>query len=149
MQSVDNRTVMLSRKNTESVRTHLLAKLVSRWGSVINRELSVFAQHLWPDTRLLELIPIHNFRLRKRLESDAIVWWVERDIPPFDRYLCEAYRVELSLAGTHQPQLIVRSGISAYPIVPISIEALKAALVQAGGDTPLVIRRQFGAALDP
>jgi len=149
MQSVDNRTVMLTRKDTESIRTHLLAKLASRWGSVINRELSGFAQHLWPDTRLLGLIPIHNFRLRKRLELDAIVWWVERDIPPFDRYLCEAYRVELSLAGPDQPQLVVRSGISAYPIIPISIDGLTMTLVKAGADTPLVIRRQFGPALDP
>ena len=147
MQSTDYRTSIFLHKG--SAPAHCLAETASRWDRTINRELRHFAQYLWPNARLLGVIPIHSYRLRKQSEREQIVWWVERDIPPFDRYHCEAYRVELSLAGTHQPQLLVRSGISAYPIVPISIEALKAALVQAGGDTPLVIRRQFGAALDP
>ena len=149
MQSVDYRTAMLSIKDNESFRTHDLVRIASHWDNAITRELRRFAQYLWPNTRLLGLIPIHSYRLRKQLESETIVWWVERDIPPFDRYRCEAYRVELSLAGPDQPRLVVRSSISAYPVIPIGVESLKTALVRAGADTPLVIRRQFGPALDP
>ena len=149
MQSVDLRSAMLLRKETELTQTHPLTKLASRWDSVINRELRRFAQYLWPTTRLLGLIPLHSYRLRKRFESETIVWWVERDIPPFDRYRCEAYRVELSLTEPDQPRLVVRSGISVYPVFPINMKELKITLVRAGADTPLLIRRQFGPALDP
>jgi hypothetical protein len=147
MQRTENRTSILLHKG--SAPAHCLAETASRWDRTIYRELRHFAQYLWPNARLLGLIPIHSYRLRKQSEPEQIVWWVERDIPPFDRYLCEAYRVELSLAGPDQPRLVVRSGMSTYPVVPISIEALKAALVQAGADTPLIIHRQFGPALDP
>ncbi len=149
MQTVDFRSAMLPRTKTELTRTHTLTKLASCLDRVINRELRRFAQYLWPNTRLLGLFPIHSYRLRKRFELETIAWWVERDIPPLDRYRCEAYRVELSLVGSDQPALVVRSGLSAYPVVPISLEGLKTALVRAGADTPLLIRRQFGPALDP
>lgn len=149
MQSLDIRTAMLSWKGNGSFRTHYLAKLASRWDSAITRELRRFAQYLWPGARLLGLVPIHSYRLRKQHELETIVWWVERDIPPYDRYRCEAYRVELSLERPGQPRLVVRSGFSAYPVVPISMEGIKSALVRAGLDSPLVIRRQFGSALDP
>jgi hypothetical protein len=140
---------MLNRSNHESIGTYFLSKIVFRWDGVIRRKLRRLAQYLWPDARLLGLIPMHNFRLRKRLESGMIVWWVEHDIPPSDHYRCEAYRVELSLAGPDQPQLVVRSGISAYPVIPMSMENLKMALIRAGADKPSIIRRQFGLALDP
>jgi hypothetical protein len=149
MQSVDYQSAMLPRTETELTQTHTLTKLASRWDRVINRELRRFAQYLWPNTHLLGLVPIHSYRLRTRFEVETISWWVERDIPPLDRYRCEAYRVELSLVGSDQPTLVVRSGLSAYPIVPISLEGLKIALIRAGADTPLLIRRQFGPALDP
>lgn len=148
MQSVNYRSAMLTRTETELTQTHTLIKLASRWDSVINRELRRFAQYVWPNTRLLGLVPIHSYRLRKQHELETIVWWIERDIPPFDRYRCEAYRVELSLPAPDQPQLVVRSGISAYPVAPISMDDLRAALARAAADTPLVIPRQFGSALD-
>jgi len=140
---------MLTRTDTEMIQTPCLTKIARHWNAGIRHELRQFAQFLWPDARLLGLVHIHSYRLRKQLESETIVWWVERDIPPFDRYRCEAYRVELSLAGSDQPTLFVRSGISAYPVVPMSVEGLKTALVRAGADTPLVIQRQFGPAFDP
>jgi len=149
MQSVDLKAAMSTHEDTVSTQTHHLAEIAHRWDGGIRRELRRFAQHLWPDTHLLGLVPLHSFRLRKQLESETMVWWVERDIPPFDRYRCEAYRVELSLARLDQPRLAVRSGISAYPVDPMSEEGLKTALVRAGADIPLVIRRQFGPAQDP
>jgi hypothetical protein len=149
MQSVDCRTAMLTRKDNKLTRTHCLEKIARRWDGGIRRELRRMAQFLWPDARLLGLVPIHSYRLRKQLELEMIVWWVERDIPPFDRYRCEAYRVELSLADPEQPTLVVRSGISAYPVIPMSVEGLKTTLVRASADTPLVIRREFDPALVP
>lgn len=149
MQSVDLKATMSTHEDTVSTQTHHLAEMAHRWDGGIRRELRRFAQHLWPDTHLLGLVPLHSFRFRKQLESETMVWWVERDIPPYDRYRCEAYRVELSLAGPDQPRLVVRSGIAAYPVFPMTIESLNTALVQAGADTPLLIRREFGTALDP
>jgi hypothetical protein len=148
MQIFDYRTSMLTHKDNESVQTSYLARIASRWDSTINRELQRFAQFLWPDARLLGLIPIHSYRLRKRLDSEMIVWWVERDIPPFDRYRCEAYRVELSLAESGQPMLVVRSGNSSYPVAPMSVDDLKMALTRAGADKSLVIQCEFEPALD-
>jgi hypothetical protein len=140
---------MSTREKKEPLRAHSFSNVASRWDSAIQRELRQFAQYLWSDARLLGLVPIHSYRLRKWLESGIMVWWVERDIPPFDQYQCESYRVELSLSRPDQPQLVVRTGISAYPVVPMSIEGLKVALERAGADTPIIIHRQFGPALDP
>jgi len=149
MQNLDFNTAISTHEDTLSIQTHPLAKIADRWDGGIRHELRRFAQSLWPDSRLLGVVSIHSFRLRKRLEPGAIIWWVEHDIPPHDHYRCEAYRVELSLAGPGQPRLAVRSGNAAYPVIPISIEGLKIALDQAGVDTPMLIRRQFGPALDP
>jgi hypothetical protein len=74
---------------------------------------------------------------------------VEHDIPPYDRYRCAAYRVELSLTDDDRPALSVESGAGMYPVTPLSREALEAALARAGQDPPLVVPREMGEALDP
>ena len=149
MESIDYRTGMLSGEDNESNQIHQMAMIASRWDKSIRRELHRFAQNLWPDTRLLGLLPIHHYRLRKHLESRTMAWWVERDIPPYDRHLCAAFRVELSLSDSHQPQLIVHSGNSIHPIVPMNLKGLQTALARAQNDKPLVIRRRFEPAIDP
>jgi len=149
MQSVDYRTTRLNYTGTEKTQAHCLVKIARHWDASIRRELRQFARSQWPDVRLFGLVPIHSYRLRKRLEFGMVVWWVEHDIPPVDRYHCESYRVELNLAEPGQPRLIVHSGNSAYPVIPMNVEDLKLALIKAGADTPLVIPRQFGPALDP
>jgi hypothetical protein len=149
MQNAKPLLLTFFRKKNEPTSTLRLTKIAHRWDRAVRRELHRFAQVRWPDVWLAGLIPIHLYRLRTQLEPGTFVWWVERDIPPFDRYRCEAYRVELSLAGPDQPRLVVRTSISAYPVVPISVEGLKITLVRAGADTPLVIHRQFGPAQDP
>ncbi len=149
MQNVDVNAAMSTHEDTVSTRTRRLAEIAHRWDGGIRRELRRFAQHLWPDAHLLGFVPLHSFRLRKQLDTETMVWWVERDIPPYDRYHCEAYRVELSLAGPDQPRLVVRSGIAAHPVFPMTIESLNTALAQAGTDKPMLIRREFGTALDP
>jgi hypothetical protein len=78
-----------------------------------------------------------------------MMWWVERDIQPFDRYRCDAYRVELSLTEANQARLVVRSGTSEYSLEEMSAEGLAEALKQAGKDSPMLVSRDFGPALDP
>lgn len=147
MQGIVSRSEKRARPSKAET-THL-GKAAHKWDLTVRRMLQRFARQQWPDEHILGLIPVRRYRLRKQFEPGNYMWWVERDIPPFDRYRCEAYRVELSLAGPDQPRLVVRTGISAYSVAPISIEGLNSALVRAGVDTPLVIRRQFGPALDP
>ena len=149
MESIDYRTGMDSGKVNEPTRIHYLGKIASQWDKSIRRELGRFAQNRWPDNRLLGLIPIHHYRLRKQLESRTMVWWVERDILPNDRHLCAAYRVELSFADLDQPLMILRSGSSVHPIVPMNMEGLQTVLAQAQNEKPLVIRRRFEPAIDP
>ena len=146
MQGIVSQTKM--RADQEKVSNNDLSKIARQWDHRIRRELYRFAQRQWPEVRLLGL-PIHRYRLRKQFEPGTFMWWVELDIPPFDRYRCEAYRVELSLAGPDQPRLVVRTGIYTYPVAPMSMRELKTVLVRAGADPPLVIRREFGPALDP
>jgi hypothetical protein len=97
----------------------------------------------------LGVIPVRQHRVRHKTGPDSYVWWVEHDIPPYDRYRCAAYRVELSLTDQNQPALRVESGAGVYPVTPLSREALEAALARAGQDPPLVILREMGEALDP
>lgn len=149
MQSVGYRTTIMTPMKNVSYQRRQLVKIAQRWDRRIRRELLLFAKKRWPDTHLLGLIPLRSFRLRRQLNTETITWWIERDIPPFDCYRCEAFRVELSLRGSTQPRLVVRSGISAYPVIPMSIDELKISLIRASVDTPLLIRRQFGSALDP
>ena len=150
MESIDYRTgISPGGEENGSTQIRHLARFASHWDKFIRRELHRFAQYRWPDTRLLGLIPIHHYRLRKQLESRTMVWWVERDIHPNDRHLCAAYRVELSFADLDQPLMILRSGSSVHPIVPMNMEGLQTVLAQAQNEKPLVIRRRFEPAIDP
>lgn len=149
MRSVDYEAAMLARKKIETTRKHQLTRFARRWDKSIRRQLRQFAQKLWPDIHVLGLVSLHDFRLRRQTGRRAVIWWVERDIPPSDRYRCEAYRVVLSLTPSCRPQLTVRTGVSDYPVIPLNIETLKVTLDRAAADIPLVIHRQFGPALDP
>jgi hypothetical protein len=149
MQNANPLLLMFFRKRNKPISSLRLSKIAHHWDRAIRRNLHRFAQDRWPDVWLAGLIPIHLYRLRRQLEPETFVWWVERDIPPYDRHLCEAYRVELSLADPDKPRMIVRSSTSIYPLALIDMDSLNAALVQAGADKPLVIQRQFGPALDP
>ena len=70
------------------------------------------------------------------------MWWIEHDIPPHDRYHCEAYRVTLTLDAGNEPVLTVETGISAYPVAPLTTKALEAALARAGESPPLVMAKR-------
>jgi hypothetical protein len=77
------------------------------------------------------------------------VWWVEHDIPPYDKYLCVAYRVQLTPDDRCEPVLTVQSRDVVYPVDPLTKANLDMALAQAGADSPLVISRKMGEASDP
>lgn len=126
-----------------------LTKLGREWNRVIRRELHHFAQNRWPNAHFLGIFSFHTYRLRKQHDRGVFAWWVERDIPPYDRYRCEAFRVELRCAKSGQPRLLVRTGSSVYRISSITQEALYTTLARADADAPLLIQRQFGPALDP
>jgi hypothetical protein len=126
-----------------------LRTLAHTWDRVVRNELQQMAKILWPDKPWMGFMPVNTYRLRKQITGKGAMWWIERDISPFDRFQCAAYRVELTLAGTDQPRWIVRSGIAAYPLPAMSAGDLKSALQQASGDVPMIIRRKFGPALDP
>lgn len=149
MQNVEKKTPKLIQTSTSSNQRHRLANFARHLDRGIRREMHGFGENIWPDTYILGLIPVHGFRLRKRCSSEKITWWIEHDIPPYDRYRCEAYQVELRLIKPDQPRLVVRSGISTYPVITMSVEEFKKTLVRAGADKPMFIHRQFGPALDP
>lgn len=130
-------------------RMRRLARLAHQWDNVVREGLQHLARALWPQDRVLGLIPVHHYRLRHRLEPERYVWWVERDIPPADLYQCAAYRVHLTLDGENEAMLTVESGTTTYPVTPPSQESLNQVLARAGADTPLVIAREMGEATDP
>lgn len=123
--------------------------LVQHWDILIRAELHRLAEILWPDGHLLGIIPVRQHRVRHKAGGGSYLWWVEHDIPPYDRYRCAAYRVELSLTDQNRPALSVESGAGVYPVTSPSREAFEAALARAGQDAPLVILREMGEALDP
>lgn len=147
MQGIISRSEKRTRPSKAET-THL-GKAAHKWDHTIRRMLRRFARQQWPDEHILGLIPVRRYRLRKQFEPGNYMWWVERDIPPYDRFQCAAYRVEMILNGPDQPHLILRSGEAVYPVTQMSAEGLLDALKKMSTDTPLIIQRQFGPALDP
>ena len=133
----------------DNAHAHEIERQARGWDKMVRRELSSFARALWPEGHELRWPGSHSYRLRKQSEPNRFIWWVERDIPPQDRYRCAAYRVELSGNGQGHNTLIVQSGEGEYPVVPADESGLEVALIQASQDDPLIIPRRMGAALDP
>ena len=128
---------------------HRLERVAHQWNHDIQNGLKRLAQSLWPNGRVLGVIPAPRYRLRRRVTPGAYAWWIEHDIPPYDRYRCAAYRVLLSLNNAGKPSLIVESGAATHPVKPLTPDRLKAVLAQAGDDLPLLIPREMGRADDP
>jgi len=133
----------------DSTRAYEIERQARRWDKMVRRELSSFARALWPAEHESSWPRPRSYRLRKQSEPNRFIWWVERDIPPYDRYRCVAYRVQLSGNGQGHPMLIVQSGEGEYPVVPADESGLEVAFLQASQDDPLIIPRRMGAALDP
>lgn len=137
------------RRGKKQPRTHHLMELARQWNKPVRQELTQLARTLWPNGHILGLIPVRPYRLRQRPSPQGYVWWIEHDIPPYDRYWCAAYRVELNLEGAGTPNLTVQSGTATHPVRPLTKENLSSVLAQTGDDLPLLIPRHMGRADDP
>ncbi len=115
----------------------------------IRRELRAFAGAVWFSDTTLGFLLWGRYRLRTQTQPGKALWWIEKDIPPFDRYRCAAYRIELSQTADGAALLCVQSGSQTYLMRPNDLAALHNSLLQAGHDPALVIPRRMGAALDP
>lgn len=115
----------------------------------IQQELNQLGQKIWPNTYFLGIIPIHNYRLRKQRTKNALTWWIEHDIPPYDLYRCAAYQVELINVNPNDQKLTVRSGALKYPVQSLTPCALEVTLERARKDPPLHLNRAFGKVIDP
>ena len=130
-------------------RAHHLIALARQWDGPIRAGLAQLARTIWPNGHTFGLIPARRYRSRQRFSPGSYVWWIEHDIPPYDRYWCAAYRVELSLDETGTPTLNVQSGTASHPVRPLTKENLTKVLAQAGDDLPLLILRHMGRAENP
>lgn len=127
----------------------LLIKTARQWDAIIHDELRQAADDLWPAEYFLGLLPVRRYRLRRQATYDAVTWWVEYDLPPYDRYQCAAYQVHLTLDEGKKPYLTVQSGQAVYPVNPLTTQMLNTTLNRAISDPPLIISRRMGLALDP
>lgn len=128
--------------------SRLLIKIARPWDTTIRDELRQTAEALWPTEHFLGLLPVRRYRLRRQATSDAVIWWIEHDLPPYDRYQCATYQVHLAFEG-EKLYLTIRSGRAVYPVNPLTAEILNTTLNRAGSDPPLIISRRMGLALDP
>ena len=115
-----------------------------QWDKLMRHELNHLASVLWPAAVWHKWIGFSNIRFRSKIDGNEVVWWVERDIPPYDRYRCAAYEIRMHLNAQGDPDIWVRSGEHTYPVLEIA--QLSTLLDQAGGEAPLIIPRQMGAA---
>lgn len=147
MQGIDLNTGLQTQQDKRSSTN--LSRLAHRWDHTIRHELHRLGEKCWPTEHFWEVFPLYRYRIRRQFEPGIYIWWVEHDIPPYDRYRCAAYLVELSLSSSDQPQLIVYSGSAGYPVDPLSSKGLRTAIDKISTDPPLVIHRQFGPARYP
>lgn len=149
MQEIHFQDVLVHDRKAGLANRRQLEKTAHQWNKFILHELRQFAARKWSDLHVLKVIPVHAFRLRKNHLPESISWWVEHDIPPFDRYHCEAYLIELTLKDSGQPQLLIRTGSSTYPVIPMNREGFRQTLLKASADQPMIIFRDFGPAIYP
>lgn len=128
-------------------RARHLDEVARQWDGPIRTGLEYLAQDVWPDVKVLG-IPVHRYRLRRQTTPEIQVWWVEHDIPPYDRYWCAAYRVQLVLNEQNEPNLTMQSGSAVHPVIPLSVENLETTLAGVVEELPLIISRKMGPAFD-
>ncbi len=117
----------------------------------VRAALKRLAKELWGDERALTSLPIHTHthdRLRHHSEADTVVWWTEHDIPPYDRFRCEAYYVRLTLDDQGAPQLSIETGAACHILHPDSFDRLENILADAGREPPVIVPREMGPVHD-
>jgi hypothetical protein len=141
--------ILTERQAKKQQRAHHLIEQARQWDKPIRAGLAQLARTIWPNDHRFGLIPAHRYRLRQRCAPGSYLWWIEHDIPPYDRFWCTAYQVELNLDEADIPTLTVQSGTTNHPVRPLTKENLIRVLAQAGNDLPLLIPRHMGQADDP
>jgi len=119
-----------------------------QWNLRISRALKRLGYEIWPTLFWLGVIPIPQFRLRHESQSFSWIWWIEHDIPPYDRYRCAAYRVELSLDEKGFPVLCIKSGVLDRILAGSDLAVFEKTLALASQEPPLIIHRNFGRVND-
>ena len=94
----------------------------------------------------LNFIHRKDYRLRTKKMPGFITWWVEHDIPPYDLYRCEAYRVTLRIEGGKKPLIFVESDAESILLNHPSLQDLEIALRRIAKQPPLHIPRRMGVA---
>ena len=113
-----------------------------QWDKLMRHELNHLASVLWPAAVWHKRIGFPDIRVRSKIDGNEIIWWVERDIPPYDRYRCAAYEIRMRVNAHGDPDIWVRNGEHTYPVLESA--QLPILLEQAGNEAPLVIPRQMG-----
>lgn len=145
MIDIDHFDLLHQQQEMERIRMSHIAKVVDHWQQPIRRALNRLAQTLWSSKQVLGFIPVKSYRLRYRqADPETHLWWVERDIFPYDRYECEAYRIHLMLYTGNLPAITIQSGEALYQVDPLTLEVLETMVAKAGHDLPLIIPRLMG-----
>ena len=118
------------------------------WSKLIRSSLVQVAENRWPHRLLFGLVPRKAYRLRQRRAPRTVLWWIEYDLPPYNRYRCAAYLAVMRVNSQRQPFVILRSGKSTRVIHRLSENVLKEALILIGQEPPMVISRDMGPAWD-
>jgi hypothetical protein len=139
--NVDNIEWLDQDQAIERERVHYVSGVVERWEALVRTSLDRFARERWPTKYLLGLLSAKDYRLcSQRLGPITHAWWVEHEMPLIEQQpVVATYRVQLELDAIGQPTLTVQSGSGAYPVYPVSSQALEGTLAQAKRDIPLIV----------
>ena len=126
-----------------------LKALSQQWDRQIRQLLGDVAKRRWPDRHLFGLIPIHNYRLRRESHPGMSIWWIEHDLPPYDLFRCEAYRITLNLNQDCQPSIQLEYQFGSYSIEPLIPKKFLEKMQKLEKQPPLIIPRKMGVVADP
>lgn len=129
-------------------RRKLLRRAARVWNPTVRRLLAKLARARWPEQPHVGRLPLFVTRIRQSSKAGRVTWWVEHDIPPYDRFRCAAYFVDLEIGEGDACTLAVRSGQATVRLAHATAPQLEQALVDALHQPPAIIPRQMGEAWD-
>ena len=118
------------------------------WSKLIRSSLVRVAENRWPHRMLFGLVPRKAYRLRQKRSPRTMMWWIEYELPPYNRHRCAAYLAVMQVNNQRQPFVILRSGKSTRVIHRLSETVLQEAVILIGQEPPMVIARDMGPAWD-
>lgn len=124
-----------------------LRQLDHAWGKVIKFLLKRVALERWGEYRsFFGILRRKDYRLRVNKGPGYIIWWIEHDIPPYDLYRCESYRVTARIEGVGEPLINVESNTDSIQLYRPSLKGFENALKRIVKQPPLHIPRRMGEA---